>query len=254
MAISECFRSIRKNCRQVNRVDNAKILVVDDEMNILNVVRAYLEKNGYQVYIAENGEAALQLFSHLQPDLIILDLMLPDAAGEDICRQIRKKSDIPIIMLTAKSHEDDKINGLMLGADDYLVKPFSPRELVARVFTLLRRTRSVTEHKDQVLHFTGGKLQINPETHEVTLDGETITLTPIEFKLLLTLASHPKKVFSRLELVNLIQGYAYEGYERTVDVHIKNLRQKLRDDPKKPAYIATVFGVGYRFAVNPDEA
>lgn len=233
---------------------NAKILVVDDEMNILNVIRAYLEKNGYHVYIAETGEAALQLFSHLEPDLVILDLMLPDMAGEDICRQIRKESNIPIIMLTAKSHEDDKINGLMLGADDYLVKPFSPRELVARVFTLLRRTRSSADHKEQMLHFQGKRLQIDPESHEIMLDGEAITLTPIEFKLLFTLASHPKKVFSRLELVNLIQGYAYEGYERTVDVHIKNLRQKLRDDPKTPTYIATVFGVGYRFMVKPDEA
>lgn len=246
--------SKRKNRRQVKRLENIRILVVDDEMNILNVIRAYLEKNGYHVYIAETGEAALQLFSHLQPDLIILDLMLPDAAGEDICRQIRKESDVPIIMLTAKSHEDDKINGLMLGADDYLVKPFSPRELIARVFTLLRRTRSGTDHKEQMQHFLGRRLQIDPERHEVTLEGKTITLTPIEFKLLLTLAGHPKKVFSRLELVNLIQGYAYEGYERTVDVHIKNLRQKLGDNSKNPTFIATVFGVGYRFEVNPDEA
>ncbi|BCG60390.1 response regulator transcription factor [Paenibacillus sp. URB8-2] len=235
-------------------MENVKILVVDDEMNILNVIRAYLEKNEYHVYIAETGGAALRLLSHLKPDLVILDLMLPDASGEDICRQIRKESDIPIIMLTAKSHEDDKINGLMIGADDYLVKPFSPRELVARVFTLLRRTRSGTDHKEQMLHFLGKRLQIDPEKHEITLDGETIPLTPIEFKLLLTLASHPKKAFSRLELVNLIQGYAYEGYERTVDVHIKNLRQKLGDDPKNPTFIATVFGVGYRLTVNPDEA
>ncbi|PZD96752.1 DNA-binding response regulator [Paenibacillus sambharensis] len=230
-----------------------KVLVVDDEENILSVVRAYLEKSGYQVYVAETGQSALQLFTHIEPDLVILDLMLPDTSGEDVCRAIRRESNVPIIMLTAKIQEDDKINGLMIGADDYIAKPFSPRELVARVFTLLRRSKGEAERKEAVIKFSGSQLMIYPDTHNVTLQGEPVALTPIEFKLLVALASYPKKVFSRLELVNQIQGYSYEGYERTVDVHIKNLRHKLGDDPKQPVYIATVFGVGYRMAVMPDE-
>jgi DNA-binding response OmpR family regulator len=235
-------------------MQNAKILVVDDEPNILSVVRAYLEKNGYDVYVAETGEEGVRLFEHLSPDLIILDLMLPDASGEELCRGFRKGSDVPIIMLTAKSREDDKIHGLMLGADDYVVKPFSPRELVARVYTLLRRTKGDEGKRGRERHFSSGELTINPETHEVLLQGVPVSLTPNEYKLLLALSSYPKKVFSRLELINQIQGYAYEGYERTVDVHIKNLRQKLEDDPKNPRFIATVFGVGYRFVAVSDEA
>lgn len=230
-----------------------KILVVDDEENILQVIRAYLERSGYIVYVAETGEAALQLHQLLQPDLIILDLMLPDMSGEDICRKLRKTSDIPILMLTAKSAEDDKINGLLMGADDYVSKPFSPRELVARVITLLRRT-GTAKKQEQALTFLQKRLCVEPELHQVTLDQASITLTPIEFKLLYTLASQPKKVFSRLELINHIQGYGFDGYERTIDVHIKNVRQKLNDDPKHPSFISTVFGVGYKFLVNRDEA
>lgn len=230
-----------------------KILVVDDEENILQVIRAYLERSGYIVYVAETGETALQVHQLLQPDLIILDLMLPDMSGEDICRKLRKTSDIPILMLTAKSAEDDKINGLLMGADDYVSKPFSPRELVARVITLLRRT-GTTKKQEQALTFLQKRLCVEPELHQVTLDQASITLTPIEFKLLYTLASQPKKVFSRLELINHIQGYGFDGYERTIDVHIKNVRQKLNDDPKHPSFISTVFGVGYKFLVNRDEA
>ncbi|MBA4533963.1 response regulator transcription factor [Brevibacillus halotolerans] len=230
-----------------------KILVVDDEENILQVIRAYLERSGYIVYVAETGKAALQLHQLLQPDLIILDLMLPDMSGEDICRKLRKTSDIPILMLTAKSAEDDKINGLLMGADDYVSKPFSPRELVARVITLLRRT-GTAKKQEQALTFLQKRLCVEPELHQVTLDQASITLTPIEFKLLYTLASQPKKVFSRLELINHIQGYGFDGYERTIDVHIKNVRQKLNDDPKHPSFISTVFGVGYKFLVNRDEA
>ncbi|QDX95702.1 DNA-binding response regulator [Brevibacillus laterosporus] len=234
-------------------MNQQKILVVDDEENILQVIRAYLERSGYIVYVAETGEIALQLHQLLQPDLLILDLMLPDMSGEDICRQLRKISDTPIIMLTAKSSEDDKINGLLMGADDYVIKPFSPRELVARVITLLRRTNT-TKKQEHVLTFLKKRLCVEPELHQVTLDQAIITLTPIEFKLLYTLASQPKRVFSRLELVNQIQGYGFDGYERTIDVHIKNVRQKLHDDPKHPSFISTVFGVGYKFMVNRDEA
>lgn len=230
----------------------SKILVVDDELTILNVIRAYLEKSGYVVYVAETGIQALQLFENLQPDLLILDLMLPDLSGEEVCRTIRRTSNVPILMLTAKSNEDDKVNGLLIGADDYLTKPFSPRELTARVVSLLRRAQ-MQEPKERNTIQLGQELTIDLEDHEVFMKGEPVYLTPIEFKLLVTLAKHPKRVFSRMELINQIQGYAFEGYERTVDVHIKNLRQKIGDDPKQPKYIKTVFGVGYKFQVMQDE-
>lgn len=231
----------------------AKILVVDDESNILSVVQAYLEKNGYVVYVAETGTAALQLFENLQPDLVVLDLMLPDITGEEICRTIRRKSNIPILMLTAKSKEDDRVNGLLIGADDYLTKPFSPRELTARIISLLRRSQSTREQEQKVLRFNNSQLKIDLEHHEVFRQEESVYLTPIEFKLLVTLAKHPKRVYSRMELINQIQGYSFDGYERTVDTHIKNLRQKIGDDPRHPTYISTVFGVGYKFQVTEDE-
>lgn len=230
----------------------SKILVVDDELTILNVIRAYLEKSEYVVYVAETGIQALQLFENLQPDLLILDLMLPDLSGEEVCRTIRRTSNVPILMLTAKSNEDDKVNGLLIGADDYLTKPFSPRELTARVVSLLRRAQ-MQEPKERNTIQLGQELTIDLEDHEVFMKGEPVYLTPIEFKLLVTLAKHPKRVFSRMELINQIQGYTFEGYERTVDVHIKNLRQKIGDDPKQPKYIKTVFGVGYKFQVMQDE-
>jgi DNA-binding response OmpR family regulator len=235
-----------------NQLAGSKILVVDDELTILNVIRAYLEKSGYVVYVAEIGTQALQLFENLQPDLLILDLMLPDLSGEEVCRTIRRTSNVPILMLTAKSNEDDKVNGLLIGADDYLTKPFSPRELTARVVSLLRRAQ-IQQPKERNMIQLGQELTIDLEDHEVFLKGESVYLTPIEFKLLVTLAKHPKRVFSRMELINQIQGYAFEGYERTVDVHIKNLRQKIGDDPKQPRYIKTVFGVGYKFQVMQDE-
>lgn len=231
---------------------SVKILVVDDEPHILSVIKAYLEKNGYVVYIAETGTAALQLFDNLQPELIILDLMLPDIPGEEICRTIRRTSNIPILMLTAKTDEDDKINGLLIGADDYITKPFSPRELMARVISLLRRTQPMQEAEEHSLRFSNHPLVINLDLHEILLEEKPVYLTPIEYKLLITLSNHPKRVYSRLELVNQIQGYAFDGYERTIDVHIKNLRHKLGDDPKQPTYIATVFGVGYKFLVSKD--
>lgn len=226
--------------------------MVDDELTILNVIRAYLEKSEYVVYVAETGIQALQLFENLQPDLLILDLMLPDLSGEEVCRTIRRTSNVPILMLTAKSNEDDKVNGLLIGADDYLTKPFSPRELTARVVSLLRRAQ-MQEPKERNTIQLGQELTIDLEDHEVFMKGEPVYLTPIEFKLLVTLAKHPKRVFSRMELINQIQGYTFEGYERTVDVHIKNLRQKIGDDPKQPKYIKTVFGVGYKFQVMQDE-
>ncbi|WP_237172622.1 response regulator transcription factor [Paenibacillus lutimineralis] len=227
---------------------------MDDEENILHVIKAYLEKNNYIVYEADTGKGALHLFETLHPDLIVLDLMLPDITGEEVCRIVRKTSNIPILMLTAKSSEDDMINGLMIGADDYITKPFSPRELLARVISLLRRSNhSEQENNTSFMSFAQGGLTVDLERYEVKFQDEPVPLTPMEFKLLEILAKHPKRVFSRLELVNLSQGDTFEGFERTIDVHIKNIRQKIDDDPKHPEFIGTVFGVGYKFLVNPDE-
>lgn len=235
-------------------MEREKILIVDDEPDILKVIRAYLEKNNYLVYEADTGRGALQLFENLKPDLIVLDLMLPDITGEEVCRTIRKASPIPILMLTAKSSEDDMVGGLLIGADDYITKPFSPRELLARVISLLRRSRiSTAANHGKPLTFEGNRLTIDRERHEVRMEGELVPLTPIEFKLLDLLANHPMRAFSRYELVNLIQGDTFEGVERTIDVHVKNIRQKIGDDPKHPTFIATVFGIGYKFQVNPDE-
>ncbi|WP_410514199.1 response regulator transcription factor [Paenibacillus sp. BR2-3] len=236
------------------KVDSATILIVDDENDILQVIKAYLQKNNYIVYEADSGKGALQLFENLQPDLVVIDLMLPDISGEEVCRTIRKTSDIPILMLTAKSSEDDIVNGLLIGADDYITKPFSPRELLARIISLLRRSHlQPNREEEHALAFGGGRLSINSGLHEVRMDGEILSLTPIEFKLLEILARHPKRAFSRYELVNLIQGDDFEGFERTIDVHIKNIRQKIGDDPKRPSFIATVFGIGYKFQVSADE-
>lgn len=235
-------------------MERAKILVVDDEINIVQVIKAYLEKNDYLVYESDTGRGALTIFENLRPDLIVLDLMLPDISGEEVCRTIRKNSDVPILMLTAKSSEDDMVHGLLIGADDYITKPFSPRELMARVISLLRRSQAtMTRQQESAVTFDGHRLSIDHELHEVKIEGDLVSLTPIEFKLLDILSRHPKRVFSRFELVNLIQGDTFEGVERTIDVHIKNVRQKIGDDPKQPTFIATVFGVGYKFQVNPDE-
>ncbi|WP_223067986.1 response regulator transcription factor [Paenibacillus caui] len=235
-------------------MEREKILIIDDETDILKVIKAYLEKNNYIVFEADTGKSALQLFENLRPDLIVLDLMLPDMTGEEVCRTIRRESNIPILMLTAKSSEDDMVNGLLIGADDYITKPFSPRELLVRVISLLRRSRiKAVSDQEKSLAFAGNRLSIDQERHEVSVMGKPVSLTPIEFKLLELLARHPKRAFSRLELVNLIQGDSFEGFERTIDVHVKNIRQKIGDDPRHPTFIGTVFGVGYKFQVNPDE-
>jgi len=225
-----------------------KIVVIDDEQSVREVVRAYLEKDGFTVFVAADGRDGLKLAERHQPDLIVLDLMLPDVSGEEICRDIRGRSDVPILMLTAKASEDERIEGLLLGADDYLVKPFSPRELVARVRAVLRRTRGVESPLVAVLRFDEGRLEIDTVKRSVRRDGEAIELTPNEYKLLLALARYPGRVYSRFELVNRVQGYDYEGYERTIDVHVKNLRKKLEPDPSKPRYVETVIGVGYRLS------
>ncbi|MBS3957221.1 MAG: response regulator transcription factor [Clostridiales bacterium] len=222
-----------------------RILLVEDEKSIRDVVTAYLEREGYWVIAVADGEAALNAFERSRFDLVILDLMLPKVSGEDVCRDIRDTSDVPIIMLTAKGEEEDRIVGLSLGADDYLVKPFSPRELVARVRALLRRAHAGEEPQRDRLTF--GVLDVDVAAHKAFLSGRELDLTASEFKLLVTLARYPGRVYTRMELVEKVLGYDFEGYERTIDSHVKNLRAKLDDDPRDPTFIRTVHGVGYRF-------
>lgn len=227
---------------------NMRLLVVEDEEKIAQIVKAYLEKNSFVVTVAETGQKAISMLKE-GFDLIILDLMLPDMDGEDICRTIREDSDVPIIMLTAKSEEEDRIKGLGIGADDYVVKPFSPRELVARVKALLRRVKG----KKARSSFNKQDLVIDSSRFEVRKKGTPVVLTPTEFKLLQCLADHPGQVFTRLQLVNVILGYDFEGYDRTIDAHIKNIRHKVEDNQKNPSYLKTVYGIGYKFVGHPDE-
>lgn len=229
-------------------MNKGRILVIEDEEKISKILKAYLEKEGFMVTVAPTGQKALSTLKD-RFDLIILDLMLPDMDGEDICQTIRKDSDTPIIMLTAKSEEDDRVKGLGIGADDYVVKPFSPRELVARVKALLRRLKGSKEN----ISFNNGNLVIDSFRFEVRKDGSIVILTPTEFKLLHCLADRPGQIFSRQQLVNVILGYDFEGYDRTIDAHIKNIRHKIEEDPRNPLYIKTVYGIGYRFIGQPDE-
>lgn len=219
-----------------------KVLVVDDEKKIVDIVRAYLEREGYRVITAFDGETALKTFRQEKPDLIILDLMLPRLSGNEVCRAIRKESDIPIIMLTARDELTDKIVGLELGADDYLTKPFEGRELVARAKAILRRSEPKSENR----LIQAGSLTIDLERRQVTAGGRQVELTTTEFELLRLLAAHPGRVFSRSELLDRLQGDSYEAYERTIDSHIKNLRRKLAPDASKPSYIHTIYGAGYK--------
>ncbi len=225
--------------------ETRRILLVEDEKTIRDAVAAYLERESYWVTPAEDGQVAIDQFTKHRFDLVVLDLMLPKVSGEEVCRQIRNASDVPIIMLTAKGEEEDRIAGLELGADDYLVKPFSPRELVARVRALLRRAHVDSEPQRDRLVF--GDLEVDVAGHKAFLASEELDLTASEFKLLTTLSRYPGRVYSRMELVEKVLGYDFEGYERTIDSHVKNLRAKLGDDPKEPTFIYTVHGVGYRF-------
>lgn len=225
--------------------DTRRILLVEDEKTIRDTVAAYLEREGYWVTPAEDGQVALEQFAKHRFDLVVLDLMLPHISGEQVCRTIRDGSDVPIIMLTAKGELEDRVAGLELGADDYLVKPFSPRELVARVRALLRRAHVGAEpQRDRLVY---GALEVDIAGHKAFLGGEELDLTASEFKLLTTLSRYPGRVYSRMELVEKVLGYDFEGYERTIDSHVKNLRAKLEDDPRDPTFIYTVHGVGYRF-------
>lgn len=231
-----------------------KILVVDDEKVILEVLEAYFEKQGWEMLFASNGIEALKEVKEQSPDLIILDLMLPDISGEEVCRLVRKDSNTPIIMLTAKSAEDDLINGIVIGADDYITKPFSPREVVVRVKALLRRTQQMAN--EYQMTFNNYKLMIDPIKKEVKLNDEILTLTPNEYKLLITMASYPGRVYSRSDLLEKLQedGAYFEGYERNIDTHVKNLRKKMENDSRRPEFIITVFGMGYKFGGEKDES
>lgn len=221
-----------------------KILVIDDEPEIVKLVRAYLERAGFAVVSASEGQEALAVFRHERPNLVILDLNLPGMDGLDVCRALRRNSDVPIIMLTARIEETDRLIGLELGADDYVVKPFSPREIVARTRAVLRRTEGEPV-RPEVL--TSGDLSLDLPSRTATLDGQSFDLTTMEFDLLAFLIAHPGHVFTRMQLLERVQEHAYQGYERTIDVHVKNLRKKLDDDPHTPRFIETVRGVGYRF-------
>jgi two-component system alkaline phosphatase synthesis response regulator PhoP len=230
---------------RAKQMSGETILVVDDEPKIVKTARAYLESAGFRVVTAEDGQTALTVYRHERPALVILDLGLPVLDGLDVARALRRDSDVPIIMLTARVDETDKLIGLELGADDYITKPFSPRELVARVRAVLRRTGGEREQAPPPI--VTGEIRIDLERRLVTVGGEAVELTPTEFDLLAVLARHPGRVFTRIELLDRVQGYAFEGYERTVDAHVKNLRQKIERDPKQPQYVLTVYGVGYRF-------
>ena len=220
-----------------------RVLVVDDDVKTVELVKLYLERDGYKVLTAYDGIEALRLARESFPDLIILDLMLPDVDGLEVCRVLRHESDVPIIMLTAKSTDQDKLTGLGLGADDYVTKPFSPKVLVARVWAVLRRLPGERGPEE----IKRGELSINFTSHEALLAGRPLDLTTVEFKLLGVLAKEPSKVFSRANLIEEALGYDFEGFDRTIDVHILNLRRKLEPDPNHPKYIKTVYGVGYKF-------
>lgn len=224
-----------------------RILVVDDEVKIVEVVKSYLEKSGYEVFEAYDCSQAQKVLDSHQPNLMLLDLMLPDMSGEDFCRLTRKQSRIPIIMLTAKVEESDILRGLDIGADDYVTKPFSVRQLVARVQALLRRSGEEAAPLANVMSFNNQDIVIEPQKREVRKLGEQVYLTPNEFKILMTLVSYPHKIFTRDELIVSALGIDFEGFDRTVDSHIKNIRQKIETDTKVPKYILTVHGIGYRF-------
>lgn len=221
------------------------ILVVEDEKNIIDVISAYLLKENYRVFKAMDGEKAIELFNQEDIHLILLDLMLPKLSGEQVCSHIRAISDVPIIMLTAKDGEDYLLNGLTIGADDYMVKPFSPRELIVRIKALLRRS-----YKDnpisEVISLDNGRIIVKLNEMMIFKDDTKIELTANEFKILTSFINNPNKVLSREQLINAAFGHEYESYDRTIDTYIKNIRQKLEDDPKTPAYIVTVYGAGYR--------
>jgi DNA-binding response OmpR family regulator len=221
-----------------------KILIADDEEHILETIGAYLKNDGFEVVVARNGREALFIFRHEKPDLVILDVMMPEMDGWQAARMIRKESDVPLVFLTARDDDIDQITGLEIGADEYVTKPFSPRVVVARVRALIRRAYG--DLAAETTLWRVGEIELDTETRLVTLDGQRVDLTPSEFSLLQTFIMRPGRVFTRMELLDHLQGEAYAAYERTIDVHVKNLRIKIEADPRNPHYVETVYGVGYR--------
>ena len=219
------------------------ILLVDDEVKITEVIKAYLDKEGYNTFIAHDGQKALELFNQEEFDLVILDRMLPDISGEEICKRIRETSLVHIIMLTAKTEDDDKIDGFNLGCDDYVCKPFNVKELVLRIKAVFRKIE-----KEEIIK-VGDEIEVNTLSHEVKIRGTEVSLTNTEYKILLLLVNNQKKIFIREELLELVTEDHYEKFDRIIDVHIKNLRQKIEEDTKKPKIIQTVYGVGYKFGL-----
>lgn len=226
------------------------VLIVDDDVKLVKLLQTYFEKEGYITYSANDGLDALQVVRERKPDIIVLDLMLPGLDGLNVCRRIRKDNDIPIIMLTARDEESDRLVGLEIGADDYVTKPFSPKEVVARVKAILRRVNKEVVSCEPI---KAGTLIIDLERHQVTNGGQIVDVTPTEFKIMELLVANTGRVYSRLQIVEQIQGYSFEGYERTIDAHIKNLRRKIEINSKEPQYIQTVYGIGYKFAGEADE-
>lgn len=222
------------------------ILIIEDDLKIARIIKAYLEGADFRVIHADSGKAARAILAQEPPLAVILDLGLPDVSGEELCQDIKELDDIPVIMLTAKASEEERIAGFALGADDYVVKPASPRELIYRVKAVLKRY-DAPEGTAKPLSFNNGSLVLDSRQHTVVKDGATVAITPSEFKLLLTLAGAPGRTYTRDELVSKALGYQFEGYERSIDAHIKNLRQKIEPDSRKPEYIKTVYGVGYQF-------
>jgi DNA-binding response OmpR family regulator len=233
--------------QEYNRNMTRKILVVDDKPELRTLLKSYLGQEGFEICTASNGREALFVARNEHPDLIILDLMMPEMGGYEFLRAHSKEADTPVIVLTAKLEENDKVLGLELGADDYVTKPFSPRELTARVRAVLRRMEKAATSPAEIYRY--GEVELDLAGHRATKAGHPVDLTPSEFDLLATLMAAPGRVFSRLELLDRLQGVAYAGYERTIDVHIRNLRTKIEPDPSNPTYIETVYGTGYRFAL-----
>ena len=227
------------------------VLLVDDDLKLVQLLRAYFEKDNFIVYEANDGLAALREAREKQPDIMVLDLMLPGMAGWDVCKKIRQGSNLPILMLTARDEESDRLIGLEIGADDYVTKPFSPREVVARAKAILRRTQNTLVASRIV---KTESLTINLDQHQVEKNGLPLEFTPTEFNILLLLVENANRVFSRLQIVEQTQGYSFEGYERTIDAHIKNIRRKLEENPRDPKYIVTVYGIGYKFIGDANEA
>lgn len=222
------------------------VLIVDDDVKLVELLQTYFEQEQFLVYTAYDGIEAVELVAKRKPDIMILDIMLPGMDGREVCRKIRQNNDVPIIMLTAKDDESDRLVGLGIGADDYVTKPFSMKEVVARAKVILRRIHGEVVEKKTVLQFR--EITIDLDRHQVKRSGDVLDLTPTEFKLLEVLARTPERVYSRFQLMENTQGYAFDGYERTIDAHIRNLRRKLEPDSRNPQYVLTVYGIGYKFA------